>query len=45
MCRGDLSDSEWELIGPLPPPERGRWARLAGRQATTGGFSTEFYMS
>ena len=28
--RGDLSDAEWELIGPLLPPERGRWARSAG---------------
>lgn len=26
MGRGDLSDAEWELIGPLPPFERGRWA-------------------
>jgi hypothetical protein len=25
-----LSDAEWELIGPLLPPERGRWARPAG---------------
>ena len=30
MSRGDLSDAEWELIGPLLPPERGRWARPAG---------------
>ena len=30
MGRGDLSEAEWELIGPLLPPERGRWARLAG---------------
>ena len=30
MGRGDLSDAEWELIGPLLPPERGRWARPAG---------------
>ena len=29
MGRGDLSDAEWELIGPLLPPERGRWARPA----------------
>lgn len=28
--RGDLSDAEWELIGPLLPSERGRWARPAG---------------
>ncbi len=27
MGRGDLSDAEWELIGPLLPPERSRWAR------------------
>ena len=26
MGRGDLSDAEWKLIGPLLPPERGRWA-------------------
>ena len=30
MGRGDLSDAEWEVIGPLLPPERGRWARPAG---------------
>jgi transposase len=30
MGRGDLSDAEWELIGPLLPPGRGRWARPAG---------------
>ena len=30
MGRGDLSDAVWELIGPLLPPERGRWARPAG---------------
>lgn len=30
MGRCDLSDAEWELIGPLLPPERGRWARPAG---------------
>ena len=30
MDRGDLSDAEWELIGPLLPPERGRHARPAG---------------
>ena len=30
MGRGDLSDAEWELIGPMLPPERGRWARPAG---------------
>lgn len=30
MGRGDLSDAEWELIGPLLPPERGRWAQPAG---------------
>ena len=29
MARGDLSDEEWELIGPLLPSERGRWARPA----------------
>ena len=28
--RGDLSDSEWANIGPLLPPERGRWARPSG---------------
>jgi len=30
MAQGDLTDHEWSLIGPLLPPERGRWARLAG---------------
>lgn len=30
MGRGDLSDSEWAIIGPLLPPERGRWARPSG---------------
>jgi len=29
MARGDLTDHEWSLIGPLLPPERGRWARPA----------------
>jgi transposase len=24
MASGDLTDAEWELVGPLPPPERGR---------------------
>ncbi len=27
---GDLSNVERELIGPLLPPEHGRWARPAG---------------
>lgn len=30
MGRGDLSDAEWAVIGPLLPSERGRWARPAG---------------
>lgn len=30
MCRGDLSDAEWELIGPLLPPKQGSRARPAG---------------
>lgn len=30
MDRGDLSDAEWDLIGRLLPPERGRHARPAG---------------
>ncbi len=30
MGRGGLSGAEWELIGPLLPAERGRWARPAG---------------
>lgn len=30
MARGDLTDQEWAMIGPLLPPERGRWARPAG---------------
>jgi len=29
MARGDLTDAEWGLIGPLLPSERGRWARPA----------------
>ena len=29
MGRGDLSDAEWAVIGPLLPSERGRWARPA----------------
>lgn len=29
MDRGDLTNAEWELVGPLLPPERGRWARPA----------------
>ena len=24
MASGDLTDAEWELVGPLLPPERGR---------------------
>ena len=27
--RRELSDRQWELIAPLLPPERGRWARPA----------------
>ena len=27
MARGDLTDDEWALIGPLLPSERVRWAR------------------
>ena len=30
MGRGDLSDAEWEPIGPLLPSERGRSGRPAG---------------
>ncbi|MBV1837819.1 IS5 family transposase [Acetobacter estunensis] len=30
MTRGDLTDQEWAMIGPLLPPERGRWARPSG---------------
>ncbi|MCO6161188.1 IS5 family transposase, partial [Asaia lannensis] len=30
MDRGDLSDAEWDVVGSLLPPERGRWARPAG---------------
>lgn len=29
MGRRDLSDAEWELIGPLLPSERGQRARPA----------------
>jgi transposase len=30
MGRGNLSDEAGELIGPLLPPERERWAQPAG---------------
>ena len=30
MARGDLTDEEWAVIGPLLPPERGRHSRPAG---------------
>ena len=30
MDRGDLSNAEWAIVGPLLPSERGRWARPAG---------------
>ena len=30
MGRGDLSDEERALVGPLLPSERGRWARPSG---------------
>lgn len=30
MGRGDLTDEEWDLIGPLLPSERGRHARPSG---------------
>ncbi|AAW59793.1 transposase (plasmid) [Gluconobacter oxydans 621H] len=30
MARGDLTDREWAIIGPLLPSERGRWARPSG---------------
>ena len=30
MDRGDLSDAEWAIVGPLLPSERGRWSRPAG---------------
>jgi transposase len=29
LARGDLTDEEWAIIGPLLPAERGRWARPA----------------
>ena len=29
MDRGDLSNAEWAIVGPLLPSERGRWARPA----------------
>ena len=29
LARGDLTSAEWAIIGPLLPPERGRWARPA----------------
>ncbi len=29
MGRGDVSEPEWAIIGPLLPPERGRWGRPA----------------
>jgi transposase len=30
LDRGDLSDAEWVIVGPLLPSERGRWSRPAG---------------
>jgi len=30
MGRGDLTNHEWAMIGPLLLPECGRWARPAG---------------
>ena len=30
MGRGDLSDEEWEPIGPLLLSEQGGWARPTG---------------
>ena len=30
LGRGDLSDAEWAIVGPLLPPERVRWSRPAG---------------
>ncbi|MBS1019525.1 transposase [Gluconobacter cerinus] len=30
MARGDLTDEEWAMIGPILPPERGCWARPSG---------------
>jgi hypothetical protein len=41
MCRGDLSDAEWEPISPLLQSNGG-----AGRDlpSTTGVFSTAFFM-
>ena len=42
MGRGDLSDAEWELIGPLLPSERGPWARPAG---DNGASSTVCFTS
>ena len=30
MDRGDLSDAEREVVGPLLPSKRGRWGRPAG---------------
>lgn len=30
MNRGDLTDEEWDLVGPLLPSERGRHARPSG---------------
>jgi transposase len=29
MASGDLTDAEWELVGPLLPPERGRRGKPA----------------
>jgi len=29
MGRGDISDAEWEMVGPLLPSERARWAEQA----------------
>ncbi len=30
MAREDLTDQEWAIIGPLLPPEHGRWGRPTG---------------
>lgn len=39
MGRRDLSDAEWELIGPLPPSERGRLARpVSGNRRFLNGM-------
>lgn len=40
MGRGDLSDAEWELIGPLLPPHGNLQVRQSAVVAGSPGVST-----